>query len=135
MRFKNIINEAKKSKAESVKKKIEKIGGKINRFEVIEQRKNGDLYKFSTNIDINFGYCKIYSHINDYGDENIFSIKVDNFKDISGDYNETSDIADLQFNFDMYVKKSVADIDKALKAYEYLKTLDIEDIITKVENI
>lgn len=129
------LNEAKKSKAESVKKKIEKIGGIINRFEVIEQRKNSDLYKLSTNIDINFGYCKVYSHINDYGYENIFSIKVDNFKDISGDYTESEDIAELQFNFDMYVKKSIADIDKALKAYEYLKTLDIEDIITKVENV
>lgn len=129
------LNEAKKSKAESVKKKIERFGGKINIFEVIEQRKNGDLYKLNTNIDINFGYCKIYSHINDYGYENIFSIKVDNFKDISGDYNEISDIAELQFNLDMYVKRTVADIDKILKVYEYLKTLDIEDIITKVENV
>lgn len=134
MIFKN-LNEAKKSKAESVKKKIERFGGKINIFEVIEQRKNGDLYKFSTNIDINFGHCKIYSHINDYGYENIFSIKVDNFKDISGDYTESEDIAELQFNFDMYVKRNVEDIDKALKAHEYLKTLDIEDIITKVENV
>lgn len=128
------LSEAKKSKAESVKKKIEKFGGKINRFEAIEQ-KNGDLYKLSTNIDINFGYCEVYSHINDYGYENIFSIKVDNFKDISGDYTESEDIAELQFNFDMYVKKSIEGINKALKAYEYLKTLQIEDIITKVENV
>lgn len=129
------LSEAKKSKAESVKKKIEKIGGIINKFEAIERRKNGELYTYSTNVDINFGKCKIYSHIGDYYDENIFSIKVEEFKDISGDYNEISDIAELKFNLDMYVKKRIVDIDKALKAYEYLRTLQIEDIITKVENV
>lgn len=135
MRFKNIINEAKKSKAESVKKKIERFGGIINRFEAIERRKNGELWTYSTDIDINFGHCKIYSHIGDYFDEKIFTIKVEELKDISGDYTESKDITELKFNLDMYVKKSITDIDKALKAYEYLKTLDIEDIITKVENI
>jgi hypothetical protein len=129
------LSEAKKSKAESAKKKIERFGGIINKFDIIERRKNGEIWKHSTDVDINFGRCKIYSHIDDYFDENIFSIKVEEFKDITGDYRESRDIGELQFNLDMYVKRSIVDIDKALKAYEYLKTLQIEDIITKVENV